>query len=97
MMVVEFILIIVESALIALAVFCLIRIARIEVVDRQYKMLVDAVYEYNIDCLYNNRVPEVSLFDLMSIHRIFDDITVWKKEQMLPPEKFELIKPYLKK
>lgn len=88
---------VVMSALIAGLIYNIIQLVRIQVACKQYDELFYAWSAYVSDSFKNCVRPKVGFCDLMSYSRVLRDITVWRMDQMLPKEKFELIKPYLKK
>lgn len=66
--------------------------------NNTYKMhikIIDAIYTYKIECIKGNKVPMVDYTDMKSydltLHRFWD----WGCENILPKEKYEIIKPYI--
>ena len=63
--------------------------------------LINAIGKYKRKCIYDNEFEKFFLIDFEDI-RWFNMIQdcfpwLWKHEKHLPPEKYEIIKPYLKK
>ena len=63
--------------------------------------LISAIGEYKRKCIYNNDIDKFFAVDFDDIHwfNMIQDCFpwLWKHEKHLPPEKYEIIKPYLKK
>lgn len=72
--------------------------------EKNYRInieLIHAIGEYKRKCIVNNDVDKFFAVDFDDIYH-FNIIGtafpwLWKHEKHLPPEKYEIIKPYLKK
>ena len=65
---------------------------------RQHMIINDAIYQYGLDNIRNGRAFDLSMHFYMesyeaTLFRLWD----WGYTCILPPEKFELIKDYIKK
>ena len=65
---------------------------------RQHMIINDAIYQYGLDNIRNGRAFDLSMYFYMesyeaTLFRLWD----WGYTRILPPEKFELIKDYIKK
>ena len=78
-----------------LVLFAIIAIIKREVTFKNYCKVCRAIRGYRAVCRATNRKPVVGSEDMMdfqkSERRIFD----WGCKNILPKEKFELIKPFL--
>ena len=64
--------------------------------SKRYKAVMKAILEYQKDCCRNCEESYVSLSDMQSFLKTFIRIWDWGYTDILPREKFELIKPYIK-
>lgn len=55
----------------------------------------DAIYAYRIDCRCNGQQPCVHYGDQESYEKTVLRLWDWGYTRILPPEKYEIIKPYL--
>lgn len=81
-----------------LVVTCLLLVGELihtEVIYRNMIKLNDAVFRYWANAVSNNENPLVTLDDIPPITVYFDRPFVWTIKQMLPSDKYELIKPYI--
>lgn len=67
--------------------------------DNTYKQQVKilaAIRDYGIDCIYKGKQPMVNYDDVeeydSTLYRFWD----WGYKNILPKEKYEIIKPYIK-
>lgn len=81
-------------------IFCLIMLVKIEVTSRNLTLLLNAVYDYNQDCIERGCYDElrVDYFDIFPqfdtvLYRLFD----WGYKNILPKYVFEKIEPFIKK
>lgn len=80
-----------------LALYTLVLSVKSDVASRNRKIILNAIYKYHIECIEKHRYSEiiVEYFDLepyeKTVYRLWD----WGYTRILPPDKFEVIKPYL--
>ena len=67
------------------------------IIHREYNKLLDACYLYLIDCLRNEVKNGMSMNDIPNSIQFYTNYRIWSYKQMLPPDKIELIKPYIGK
>ena len=58
--------------------------------------ILDAVLEYRIECVENNTKMAVDYNDLENYDKTLFRIWDWGYTRILPKDKFEIIKPYIK-
>ena len=83
--------------LVFMLMFCVYMFFKNENTYRQHKNLADAIFAYGVDCIRNDREWDHMLYESMepyeaTLFRLWD----WGYTRILPPEKFELIKDYIK-
>lgn len=77
--------------------YCVFRIVKCDVTRRNHDVIIDAIYEYTSDALTNQYEIKVGYGDMESFEETDNRLWDWGYTRILPPEKFELIKPYIKK
>ena len=55
----------------------------------------NAIHLYRMQCLYKTKEPLVSYEDLESYESTLFRLWDWGYKRILPPEKFEIIKPFI--
>ena len=81
-----------------LLIWCIIALIKNEITFRNHKIIDDAIYHYNNNLIETEGRANFSLYDdeesyEETLKRWWD----WGYKRILPPEKYELIKPYIKK
>ena len=54
-----------------------------------------AILKYRFECLQKHDIPLVSYEDKEDVSRTASRFWNWNESQILPPDKYEIIKPYL--
>ena len=69
-----------------------------EVTLKQQLRISNAVYEYHTDLINNRRYPEkkVDWSDIEPYDKTLFRLWDWGHKRILPKDKFEIIKPYIK-
>lgn len=79
----------------AISLFALVLCIKNENTCRNHLIIHNAIYMYRVDCILEGRQRNVSHEDTRSycgtLFRLWD----WGYKRILPPEKYEIIKPYL--
>ena len=89
---------IVNIAYMLLLVFALVIIVKNQNALKQQLEILHAIRDYNMHCIETNEfskmieVEEMEAYEA-TLFRLWD----WGCTRILPPEKFELVKPYLQK
>lgn len=85
--------------LIGFAVFLMILLVKNDWTFRMRMKIDDAVLAYQLDMIDHHDIPSANLISVWesepyekTLWRLWD----WSYTRILPPEKFELIKPYIK-
>lgn len=90
----EFLLLIVTVFMLALLILMLVKN------DNAFKnrgIIIEAIYEYNtIMITSNKRRDKIDYADMESYDDTLYRWLDWGYENILPPDKFEIIKPYIK-
>ena len=86
--------IIIAACIIALIV-CFIALRKANNTFRNEMIMTNAIYEYQKYCIANNLPMEVSYEDIKPDKEIFRNLFDWGYTNILPKEKFEIIKPYI--
>lgn len=95
----EIILRILIIAFLLVAILGLILLLKNENTYKQHKIILQAIYNYRID-LHSKGIHyeiRVNYDDMESYNKTFYRLWDWGYKNILPPDKFELIKPYIKK
>lgn len=71
-------------------------VLRGEVAYQQHMRILEAIYEYHKDCFSKLEVPVVMLHDTEEYRETACRVWDWSDKGILPPEKYEIIKPFLK-
>lgn len=80
-----------------LMIFCSIALLKNENTAKNHGIIIDAISRYNHELIKNGKELDLSLYRYMesydsTFYRIFD----WGYENILPADKIELIRPYIK-
>lgn len=54
-----------------------------------------AILKYRYECLQKHVVPLVTFYDIEDVTRTVWRFWDWNESQILPPDKYEIIRPYL--
>ena len=57
--------------------------------------IIDAIHEYKIDMKSQDKEDEVGYDDMESFDRTLWNLFDWGYENILPPDKYEIIKKYI--
>ena len=66
-------------------------------VNRNYNIIMHAIHNYRMDTYSRHRIPEINyedMIDIADLHKRFWD---WGYKHILTPDKYEVIKNYIKK
>lgn len=78
-------------------VCCLAILAKNDFTFNNHMAIIDAICDYQIDCVINGTDEQVDYADVedydVTLLRLWD----WGYTRILPKDKFDLIKPYIKK
>ena len=69
---------------------------RIVVMAHKSFALLDAIYEYHMHCIKNWEKPDVGYNDMVRFNKMVFNLHIWRYTDILPKEKFEIIKTYMK-
>lgn len=58
-------------------------------------IIINAIYEYKIDMKLQGKEDEVGYDDMKSYDRTLWNLFDWEYENILPPDKYEIIKNYI--
>lgn len=86
--------IIVGIMLVIIFILLIIELIRTAVVFKNAKKLIDAVFLYQLDCIDHDKTP-IATLDNIRLGVYYDNPFIWTVKQMLPPDKYEAIKPYI--
>ena len=84
---------------VAIMIFGVVILIKNEVTFRNRTIISQAIFLYEMDAIINNRVPALGFgYDdresyEATLYRLWD----WGYTRILPPDKFEIIKPYVEK
>jgi hypothetical protein len=77
-------------------VYCGLLMIRNELAYKQFIRLSDAVYSYINECILQEIQPVVQFSDFANYDDIASRVWDWSDRDILPPEKYEIIKPFIK-
>ena len=80
-------------------ILCSILIAKNIVAYNCRGKIIDAIYRYRIDCIRNHRYSDlhsIEYINMESYEKTFLRLWDWGYTRILPRDKFEIIKPYIK-
>lgn len=84
------------SALVCFAMFLLVMLVKNEVTYRQQIRICDAIYRYSMVCARSGVKREVEFEDIEPYNSTLFRLWDWGYTRILPPDKFEIIKDYVK-
>lgn len=85
--------------LIILLIFWLFIVIRIHVVFHKSDVIIEAIYQYKIHCIEKRMFSEMDSIrysDMEKVGRTLLRFWDWGYTRILPKDKFEMIKPYIK-
>lgn len=62
-----------------------------------HMIITDAIFAYTMFCIRNNKQPVVNYNDEEDYDKTLFRIWDWGYTKILPPDKFEIIKPFIQK
>lgn len=74
-------------------------ILRMSVVSHNYDVIIEAIYQYRIHCIEKHMFPEMDSIrysDMKNIERTLFCFWDWGYTRILPKDKFEIVKSYVK-
>lgn len=79
-------------------IFAITMVVKAEVTQYQHEKIAYAIYAYGRDLIKAHQFEKilVTFHDMESFYKTFFRLWDWGCTRILPPEKYELIKPYLK-
>lgn len=80
-------------------IFCLYLMVRLPVVSQYHDVIIEAIYQYRIHCIEEHKISEldnVKHSDMEDISKTLFRFWDWDYTRILPKDKFEMIKPYIK-
>lgn len=86
------------ALLFGVELFCLVMFAKTEVTGRQRMRIVNAIWRYECERFDKGcwEKAEVNYNDMEPFDKTLFRLWDWDCKRILPPEKYEIIKPYLK-
>lgn len=75
---------------------CVILLVKNEVTYRNMIIITKAIRDYNYEEIIENRLIFVDYDDMESYQKVLFRIWDWGYENILPPDKYVLIAPYIK-
>lgn len=76
--------------------FCILMLAKNKNTFHMRKIIIDAIYRYQINQFYNgNFLINVDYDDMEEYDATMYRLHDWGYKNILPPDKFEIIKPYI--
>lgn len=69
---------------------------RIVIMAYKYILIQDAIYKYRMYCIKHWEKANVDFGDMVKFSDVFLNLAKWRYTDILPKEKFEIIKPYMK-
>lgn len=75
---------------------CIFMLFKNENAFKNHTIIGDAIYQYHVDCVKHNRDILVSYDDMEKYTITEYRLTDWGYENILPKDKFEIIKPYIR-
>ena len=82
-----------------LLILCLIGIIKNIVTYNRHEKIRNAIYRYKIDCIRNHRYGDlhsIEYINMESYGKTFFRLWDWGYTRILPRDKFEIIKPYMR-
>lgn len=72
-------------------------INRNKLVEKNHCIIMRAIFNYRIACIYSRDLPLVDYEDMESYNRTFWRLLDFGYEHILSGEKFKIVEPYIKK
>ncbi len=82
--------------MLVLMVLCIVMLIKNEVTYRQRIKILKAIEEYNNMCYEHEKISNVDYDDIEEYDSTFFRFWDWGYTRILPKDKFEIIKPYIK-
>ena len=82
-------------SLILIGVLPILLLIKNENAYKNYIIIIEAIGEYQIDCVRNKIIPFMDFDDMKSYYTTIFRLTDWGYRNILPKDKFEIIKPYI--
>ena len=89
----------IQIALTLYLIWLIINLVKCDFTHRNHVIILDAIFEYNMHLIKEGKFDqsEVAFADMEDWDATQARFWDWGYTRILPPEKFELIKPYIKK
>ena len=78
-------------------IFLFILLIKNEITCKHQNKIVHAIYLYGIQCIKEGKEPQVDYRDMEDYDKTLFRLWDWGYTNILPKEKFEIIKPYINK
>lgn len=85
-----------RTILIIMLVFFIVMLIKNDITYRNHKIIMEAIYKYHVDCYYSDCGETVKYDEMKSYAKTLWCLWDWGYKRILPKEKFELIKPFIK-
>lgn len=82
---------------ILLSIFAILAWAKSENAYQNQMRILNAIRDYGSECIWTNKPILVDFDEMEPLERTFFRFWDWGCTRILPAEKFEIIKPYIKK
>lgn len=76
-------------------VFCIVMMVKNENTYSMQMKIARAIYYYHISCIEQRKTCDISYEDMESYNRTLYRIWDWGYKNILPKEKFEIVKEYI--
>ena len=77
-------------------VICIILLFKNENTYKNHTLIDDAIYLYQTECVKMRKIYEVTYDDMEDYRKTCYRLNDWGYENILPRDKFEIIKPYIR-
>ena len=74
-----------------------VMVAKNLITFRHHEMIIEAIYEYKVQCFKNREWPVIDYSDMEDYKKTFLRVWDWSYKRILPEEKMSVIKSYIKK
>lgn len=89
---------IVLGVLMMLPIILIVALIKNEITYRNLMKIMDAIFAYQNDCIDKNDFNyKVNYSDMKGYDEVCDNWFDWGYKNILPPDKFEIIKPFIDK
>ena len=82
---------------ILLVIFAILALAKSENAYQNQMKILNAISDYGSECIWSDKPILVDFDEMESLTRTLFRFWDWGYTQILPADKFEIIKPYIKK